>query len=179
MKQDMICAAPLTEETLSAAVADFFRTIRPERERLYDYYRGQQPVNKGETVRGRPNNMLRIPFPRYITEVHTGYFLGVPPTFSFPQPEIGGAFTALAKQLQLEHLLFDVGRDLSICGVGFILVWLGQDGLHAHRCDPLNCFTLRSTNAGDGPLGTVRLYQDKQNRTYCILHQKDILQHFH
>ena len=35
MKQDIICTAPLTEDALSAAVADFFRTVRPERERLY------------------------------------------------------------------------------------------------------------------------------------------------
>ena len=80
MKQDIFCAAPLTEESLSAAVAEFFRRVRPERERLYDYYRGEQPVPKGEAVRGRPNNRLRIPFPRYITEVHTGYFLGISPT---------------------------------------------------------------------------------------------------
>lgn len=178
MKQDIICSSPLTEETLSSAVADFFRTVRPERERLYDYYRGQQPVNKGEAVRGRPNNLLRVPFPRYITEVHTGYFLGVPPTLSFPGPDTGSAFAALRDALQLEHLLFDVGRDLSICGAGFVLVWLSQSGLQAFRCSPLNCFTLRSPIAGDGPLGTVRLYQDAKNMTHCILHRPETLQHF-
>ena len=69
MKQDYICAGALTEESLTGAVSDFLYRVRPHRERLWDYYEGQQPVPKGEAVRGRPNNLLRVPFPRYITEV--------------------------------------------------------------------------------------------------------------
>jgi len=178
LKQDLICAAPLDEEALSAAVADFFRSVRPERELLYDYYRSHQPVNKGEAVRGRPNNLLRIPFPRYITEVHTGYFLGLPPTFSFAKGEAEAVFSALSARLQLPHLLFDIGRDLSICGAGFALVWLDQTGLRACRCDPVNCFTLRSGAADAAPLGTVRLYQDELGRTQGVLHQRDRLHRF-
>lgn len=80
LKQDMICPGPLMEDALSEAVAEFFRNIRPGRERLFDYYRGEQPVPKGPSIRGRPNSLLWVPFPRYITEIHTGYFLGFPPT---------------------------------------------------------------------------------------------------
>ena len=64
LNQDIFCPAPLTEESLTTAVETFYRTVRPERERLFDYYRGEQPVPKGEAVRGRPNNLLRVPFPR-------------------------------------------------------------------------------------------------------------------
>lgn len=87
LKQDIICPGQVTEETLGAAVAEFLLHIRPQRERLLDNYRGEQPVPKGEAVRGRPNNLLRVPFPRYITEVHTGYFLGLSPTLAFPAQE--------------------------------------------------------------------------------------------
>lgn len=83
MKQDIICTGPPDAEALGAAVGEFLRTVRPERQRLYDYYRGEQSVDKGETVRGHPDNRLRAPFPRYITEVHTGYFLGLPPTVAY------------------------------------------------------------------------------------------------
>lgn len=51
MKQDYICAGALTEEALTGAVSDFLYRVRPHRERLWDYYEGQQPVPKG---RGRP-----------------------------------------------------------------------------------------------------------------------------
>ena len=102
MNQDIFCTAPLTEEALSVAVETFYRTVRPERERLFDYYRGQQPVPKGESVRGRPNNLLRVPFPRYITEVHTGYFLGLPPTLSFSGQRESRIFSELSNQIKFE-----------------------------------------------------------------------------
>ena len=120
MKQDYICAGALTEEALTGAVSDFLYRVRPHRERLWDYYEGQQPVPKGEAVRGRPNNLLRVPFPRYITEVQTGYFLGVPPTLSYERPEEGRIYA----ELPMDHLLFDIGRDMSICGEGFARGWL-------------------------------------------------------
>lgn len=173
MKQDIICGQPLNQESLSAAVAEFLRTIRPERARLFDYYFGQQPVPKGESVRGRPNNILHVPFPRYITEVHTGYFLGVPPTLSFANPQDGEAYAALSRSVHPEHLLFDIGRDMSICGAGFALVWLEQAGLRACRCDPLSCFTIRSSEAGAPLLATVRLLQDKGGDMLGMLYQNE------
>lgn len=178
MNQDIICAGPLTEDALSDAVAQFFHRIRPERERLFDYYRGGQPVPKGEAVRGRPNNLLRIPFPRYITEVHTGYFLGLPPTLDFEDQRAAQAFSALSASLRLEHLLFDIGRDMSICGMGFALVWLDQTGIRACRCDPLACFSIRSGAAGAPLLAVVRLYQDGAGGTAGILYQSDALRPF-
>ena len=171
MKQDIICPGPLTEEALTQAVETFLMEVRPGRERLYDYYRSQQPVPKGEAVRGRPNNLLRIPFPRYITEVHTGYFLGLPPTLDFPREADGAAYAALSASLGLDHLLFDVARDASVCGMGFVLVWLERSGLHACRCDPLTCFAIRSGGAGAPLLGTVRLIQGADGATGGILYQ--------
>lgn len=178
MKQDIICAGPLTEEALSTAVAEFFRRVRPRRERLFDYYRGEQPVPKGEAVRGRPNNLLRVPFPRYITEVHTGYFLGLPLTLALDRPEAGQAFAKLSAGLRLDHLLFDIGRDMSICGAGFALVWLERAGLRACRCDPLSCFSIRSGGAGTPLLGTVRLFRAEDGGTRGVLYTEDALRPF-
>ena len=178
MKQDFICAGPLTEDALSDATADFFRRLRPHRERLFDYYRGGQPVPKGEAVRGRPNNLLRVPFPRYITEVHTGYFLGLPPTLSLSRPEDGRAFADLSEAVHLDHLLFDIGRDMSICGAGFALVWLEQAGPRACRCDPLTCFAIRSGEAGAPLLGTVRLFQEQDGVTRGVLYKREAIRPF-
>lgn len=178
MKQDIICAGPLTEDALSDAAAEFFRRLRPHRERLFDYYRGEQPVPKGEAVRGRPNNLLRVPFPRYITEVHTGYFLGVPPALALSRQEEARAFAELSAAVGLDHLLFDVGRDMSICGAGFALVWLERAGLRACRCDPLSCFAIRSGAAGAPLLGAVRLFQAEDGGTRGVLYTKDALRPF-
>lgn len=178
MKQDIICSGPLTEEALTQAVEMFLMEVRPGRERLCDYYRSQQPVPKGEAVRGRPNNLLRIPFPRYITEVHTGYFLGLPPTLDFPRAADGAAYAGLSASLGLDHLLFDAARDASVCGVGFVLVWLDRGGIHACRCDPLTCFSIRSGGAGAPLLGTVRVFQGSGGETGGVLYQSGALRPF-
>lgn len=157
MKQDIICARAPDAEALGAAVGEFLRTVRPERQRLFDYYRGEQTVNKGETVRGRPDNCLRAPFPRYITEVHTGYFLGLPPTLAYGDAAAGRRYAELSRALDLPHLYFDLGRDLSVFGAGFALVWAERDGVKVCRCDPCDCFAIRSGEAGAPLLAAVRL----------------------
>ena len=174
MKQDIICTGPPDAETLGAAVGEFLRTVRPERQRLYDYYRGEQSVDKGETVRGRPDNRLRAPFPRYITEVHTGYFLGLPPTVAYGGAA-GARYAALSRELDLPHLYFDLGRDLSICGAGFALVWAERGGVKVCRCDPCGCFDIRSGDAGAPLLAAVRLFASGRGETRGVLYTAERL----
>jgi len=174
LKQDIICAGPPDAEALGAAVGEFLRTVRPERQRLYDYYRGEQSVDKGETVRGRPDNRLRAPFPRYITEVHTGYFLGLPPTVAYGGAA-GARYAALSRELDLPHLYFDLGRDLSICGAGFALVWAERGGVKVCRCDPCGCFAIRSGDAGAPLLAAVRLFASGRGGTRGVLYTAERL----
>lgn len=175
MKQDIICPGVPDAEMLGAAVGEFLRTVRPDRQRLYDYYRGEQPVNKGEAVRGRPNNLLRAPFPRYITEVHTGYFLGIPPALAYGEAAAGERYAALSRDLDLPHLYFDLGRDLSICGAGFALVWAERSGVRVCRCDPCDCFAIRSGDAGSPLLAAVRLFAGGKGETRGVLYTAERL----
>lgn len=175
MKQDIICSGVPDAEMLGAAVGEFLRTVRPDRQRLYDYYRGEQPVNKGEAVRGRPNNLLRAPFPRYITEVHTGYFLGIPPALAYGEAAAGERYAALSRDLDLPHLYFDLGRDLSICGAGFALVWAERSGVRLCRCDPCDCFAIRSGEAGSPLLAAVRLLAGGKGETRGVLYTAERL----
>lgn len=177
MKQDIICARAPDAEALGAAVGEFLRTVRPERQRLFDYYRGEQTVNKGETVRGRPDNRLRAPFPRYITEVHTGYFLGLPPTLAYGDAAAGGLYADLSRALDLPHLYFDLGRDLSVCGAGFALVWVERDGVKVCRCDPCDCFAIRSGEAGAPLIAAVRLLASG-GETHGVLYTPEALTPF-
>lgn len=178
MRQDIICAAVPDAEALGAAVGEFLRTVRPERQRLYDYYRGEQSVDKGETVRGRPNNRLRAPFPRYITEVHTGYFLGISPTLAYGDAAAGAHYAALSRTLGLPHLYFDIGRDMSVCGIGFALVWAERSGVRVCRCDPCDCFAIRSSEAGSPLLATVRLFAGREGELRGVLYTPELLVSF-
>lgn len=178
MHQDLIASIPLSEECLSDACGFFFREIRPHRERLMDYYLGRQSVPKGETVRGRPDNRLRVPFPRYITQVQTGYFLGQPPTLAFARGEEGTVFAALPDAGHLSALLYEVARDASVCGMGALLVWLDQSGPRVCRCDPMSVFFLRSDTAGTPVRAGVRLFQAGGGVVRGVLYEPERLRTF-
>ena len=173
MYPDLITSAPLSQDTLAQAVGRFFRTVRPQRERMFQYYRGEQPVPKGETARGRPDNRLRVPFPRYITQVQTGYFLGQSPTLAFDRPREEKLVRALPDAAQVSCHLYQAARDASICGLGVLLVWLSQDGPRVCPCDPLSVFFLRSGAAGNPIRAGVRLFQELDGKTSGVLYEPE------
>lgn len=178
LHQDIICATALDEEALSAACGAFFRHVRPHRERLLDYYLGRQPVPKGDAVRGRPDNRLRVPFPRYISQVHTGYFLGQPPTLAFERPEEGAAFAALPDARAFSAHLYQVARDASVCGMGALLVWLDRSGPRVCPCDPLSVFFLRDPSAGNPVRAGVRLLRGERDVTRGVLYEPERIRPF-
>lgn len=178
LHQDIICSTPISEEGLAHACGLFFRQIRSHRERLMDYYLGRQSVPKGEAVRGRPDNRLRVPFPRYITQVQTGYFLGQPPTLAFDRSEEGAVFSALPDAPHFPCLLYEAARDASVCGMGALLAWLDKSGPRVCRCDPMSVFFLRSGAAGSPIQAGVRLFQEEGSVIRGVLYEPERLRTF-
>lgn len=178
LHQDIICSTPLSEEDLARACGLFFREIRPHRERLIDYYLGRQSVPKGEAVRGRPDNRLRVPFPRYITQVQTGYFLGQPPTLAFDRSDEGAVFAALPDADHFPCHLYQAARDASVCGMGAVLVWLDRSGPRVCPCDPMSVFFLRDAAAGSPVRAGVRLFQDQDGTARGVLYEPERLRAF-
>ena len=62
LKQDIICLLPLDAQTLSDAVAEFLRTVRPERQRLFEYYRGEQSVPRARRCVADPTICFALRF---------------------------------------------------------------------------------------------------------------------
>ena len=84
--------------------------------------------------------------------------------------------TAIKDPIDLGCLFWAISAGI-ICGAGFALLWLERSGLQACRCDPLNCFALRSGEAGHPLIGTVRLYE-AEGITRGVLYLKEVLQPF-
>ena len=73
----------------------------------------------------------------------------------------------------MDHLLFDIGRDMSICGEGFALVWLEQSGVRVCRCDPLTCFGIRGGEAGEPLRAAVRLFKRPDDTVCGMLYEEE------
>lgn len=146
----------ITPETLSTLVTQFLTYERPRRQRLYTYYRGQQGVDKGRIAAGRPNNLLVSNYAKYISDVHTGYFLGQPPTFTFAGKRVQERMSHTFERANLPSLLFAAARDMSVCGEGFLLTYMEADGPHTARLDPCGTFAIVS-GIRDELVAVVRL----------------------
>ena len=155
----------VSPEILLEQVQRFLREERPRRVRLTEYYRGQQGVRKGPIAQGRPNNQLPANFAKYITDVHTGYFVGLPPTLTFERRRAQERVGRALEEAGLNGMLYAAARDMSICGEGYLLTYLTQKGPQLARLNPLETFVL-TCGIRQEPVAAVRVCT-AQGDTVC------------
>ena len=130
------------EAILSGAVKQFLMLERPRREELFHYYEGVRGVDKGRVAAGRPDNRLSANYAKYITDVHTGYFMGVPPTLEFAGKRLQERMVRALAEADLNGTLYSAARDMSICGEGYALAYLTPKGVRLARLDPRETFVI-------------------------------------
>ena len=153
--------ATVTNDELSRMVGQFLTVERPRRQRLFTYYRGEQGVDKGRIAAGRPNNLLVSNYAKYISDVHTGYFLGQTPTFTCSGKRVQERLTQAFARTELATQLFSAARDMSICGEGYLLTYLEADGPRSASLDPCGTFAIVS-GIRDELVAVVRLQPNAQ-----------------
>lgn len=132
----------IAPDELKALVERFLALERPRRAMLTDYYRGEQDVRKGPVAQGRPNNRLVSNYAKYISDVHTGYFMGVPPTLTFGRKRVQEKMLHALEEASFRKMLFSAARDMSVCGEGFLLTYLSEKGPRIARLSPLETFAV-------------------------------------
>lgn len=135
-------APRVAPDELRALVEDFLTRERPRRLSLTEYYRGEQDVRKGPVAQGRPNNRLVSNYARYISDVHTGYFMGKPPTLSFARKRVQEKMVRALNEASFGRMLYAAARDMSVCGEGYLLTYPGEKGPRIARLDPLETFAV-------------------------------------
>ena len=167
----------VSPEVLQEQVRCFLREERPRRARLFEYYRGRQGVRKGPVAQGRPNNQLTANFAKYITDVHTGYFLGQPPTLTFSRRRSQERVGRALEEAGLNGMLYAAARDMSICGEGYLLTYVTAKGPQLTRLDPLETFVL-TYGIRQEPLAAVRVCADKGDAAWGDLYLSDRMCHW-
>ena len=154
----------ITDELLLEQVMRFVQEERPRRSALLEYYHGQQGVRKGPVAQGRPNNQLTANYAKYITDVHTGYFLGQPPVLTFERRRAQERVGKALEEAGLEPMLYAAAKDMSICGEGYLLTYMTPKGPRLARLDPLETFVLTS-GVRQEPVAAVRVHTEQGERT--------------
>lgn len=132
----------ISSRELQLHVETFLRQELPRRRKLTEYYQGQQGVYKGPAAQGRPDNRLVSNYAKYITDVHTGYFMGQAPTLTFDRRRVQERMNRALEEASFRSLLYAAARDMSVCGEGYLLAYLTTQGPRLARLSPLETFVI-------------------------------------
>lgn len=179
-------------ETLEIKEAlDFIKQHKAKRERyakLQRYYEGKHDIMElGGADRNRKNKVVS-PYPKYITDFSTGYFMGNAVKYKATRDDHTDDDEFLEEYLRICNFNNEAKENLalakanSIKGESFEILWFGLDGqVHFKRVEPDNAFLVYDTSIDEREKFGVRYHVDsKLNRliTYVEIYDKDSIFYF-
>lgn len=156
--------APISEIEIRSLV-DNFLSYKHRYENLEDYYTAKHRAIMAVTKEpGIPNNKIINAYPKYITDVQTGYFIGQPVSYSADD----GAEDVLEKL----QVVFDyngeqaenaeLAKSASVCGRSFELLYADADGNARFTCvSPTEMFQVLDTSVENNMVCAIRTYAYK------------------
>lgn len=156
----------ITPDNIKAWLYDFNNDIKPELDKLDNYYKAQDIIDKGKQRKeDRPDNNIHVNLAKMIVRNSTSYFVGKPVTYSFEE-------NFKAKDT-LEKVLYDnseeqenksLAKDLSKFGVAYELIGKGDDGLlYIKNLEPLTTFQVVDDSILQRPICIVTYIDTKKN----------------
>lgn len=136
---------------------------------LQDYYLGNHKIlEKVKMDADAPNNLIVNPYPKYITDMLTGYFIGQPVLYAAidNSSEKDDAFLEAlmaiyrANDEQEENL--ELARTCSIKGKAYEILWTDQEANPRFKIiQPEECFFIYDTSLEERVRFAVRHYQTR------------------
>lgn len=136
---------------------------------LEDYYLGRHKIlEKVKMDADAPNNLIVNPYPKYITDMLTGYFIGQPVLYAAidNSSEKDDAFLEAlmaiyrANDEQEENL--ELARTCSIKGKAYEILWTDQEANPRFKIiQPEECFFIYDTSLEERVRFAVRHYQTR------------------
>ena len=93
-----------------------------------NYYEVKTEILSRTMTSGKPNNRLAHGFCRYITNMATSYFMGKPIRYQIEDAAYKEALYGLFDQNYMNSLNFEVSKEASKKGIGFLLLFLNERG---------------------------------------------------
>ena len=118
----------LEKKYLAAAISRHSITIAPRLNRLYEIYKGKHKILDKSSSNDNPCNKIILDYPRYITDVLVGYFLGKPVTY-VPNSN-GQTFMEELKYIykannEQKHNI-EIAKEASVKGEAFEIVYINS-----------------------------------------------------
>ena len=137
-------------------------TETARQEKLYKYYVGNHSIlNRVLADSTKPNNRIVNPYAHYITDMMTGYFMGIPVKYQSSDEDLMNELSAIFNYNDESANNADIATDASIYGVGYELMFLDEDGqIRFKRIDPRGCIPIFENTIEGDLLYFIRTYEE-------------------
>lgn len=139
--------------------------------KLFEYYKGNHKI-KQRTYEdlNKPNNKVVNPYPRYITTLMTGYFMGEPVQYTADDDSELERFKEIMEYNDEPSVNKELAKNASICGVAYEIEYIDNEGNYRFKALP----SIGMLLIYDNTLEEKLLYAIRYWNTYDITQNKDV-----
>ncbi len=153
--------------------------------KLQNYYIGDHLIlNRVFEDSSKPNNKVVNNFPSYIVDVRSGYFTGVPLTYTSEDSAYLDKITEVFEYNGETDVTAELDKISNIKGHAFELLWVDEDSnVRFKQVHPEEIIMVYSADIEEKPLYAIRYYdevdpQDKTVKRYIDIYSSTVIQHY-
>lgn len=150
----------------------------PRYKKLNDYYAGSHDIFKREAPASTPNNRIATPYPKFIVDTATGYFLGQPVYYDSKDEILKSLLYAVLDENDEDDLNMELARALSITGEAFELVYIDEDANIQFAQLDNNQVIVHYDNKLKPEIDLAIRYYEEDNVTYVEVYTKDSIEYY-
>lgn len=138
--------------------------------RLRDYYIGRQDIlNRTKKTKNSANYKIVSNNARYITNIATGYFLGVPIKYSAAEGVDISPLTEIYDENETASLDARLAKDMSVFGRAYELIYAnGEARVKSAAVSPTDAFVLYSADCEREVLAGIYYYREFDINGVCV-----------
>ena len=150
----------ITPELLLALVDHFSFTHKPRLDRLGRYYETQHDIGGRQFEDPtKPNHKIVNPYPKYISDIATGYFLGAPVKYGADDDLLMSKLQELLDNNDDGTHNLSLGKDMSVFGSAFEFIYVNPVAeIKYTTLDPRSTFVIYDDTVEAAPLFAIRFY---------------------
>ena len=146
----------IDKQTILKLIQDH-AVIAQRMERLEDYYNGNHAINERTRSKGAPNNKVMVNFPKYITDISTGYFISNPITYNSTMGDNIDKLLVAFDRAYVDDTDADNAFEASQNGIAFEYVYAkeGETELRTKNLCAKNTFMIYDTSIEENEVAAV------------------------
>ena len=147
---------------------DAHATEAARRKKLQAYYAGEHSeiLSRSFDDAAKPNNKIVNPYPQYITDIMSSYFMGEPVTYTADDSKLLDEIIQIMTYNDEAAENAELATDASINGLAYELLYVDTDGmLRFKRLDPTYAIAIYDNTIEQELLYFIRYYDETDIET--------------